>query len=105
MCIGHDMQNARHKIGERMAAMDFDSWDKDEAGRLKVWPLQAFTTAVFNNEVGAMRLEVGKPKPGLPSPAVQVSMPPDLLRALAAALSEAADRIEGKAPAASGTPN
>lgn len=74
--------------------MDFDSWDKDEAGRLKVWPLQAFTTAVFNGTTGGLRLEVGIPKPGKPSPAVQVSLPPDLLRALASALNELADTIE-----------
>ncbi len=84
--------------------MDFDSWDKDEAGRLKVWPLQAFTTAVFDGKVGAVRLEVGVPKPGLPSPAVQVSMPADLMRSLAKALEEAADRIEGAA-AETGAPN
>lgn len=74
--------------------MDFESWDKDEAGRLKVWPLQAFTTAVFDGTNGGVRLEVGVPKPGKPSPAVQVSMPVDLLRALAAALTEVADTIE-----------
>ncbi|MFS8037066.1 hypothetical protein ACI7BZ_08885 [Xanthobacter sp. AM11] len=77
--------------------MDFESWDKDEAGRLKVWPLQAFTTAVFDGATGGVRLEVGVPKPGKPSPAVQVAMPPDLLRALAAALLEVADAIEGTA--------
>ena len=84
--------------------MDFDSWDKDEAGRLKVWPLQAFTTAVFDGKVGAVRLEVGVPKPGLPSPAVQGSMPADLMRSRAKALEEAADRIEGAA-AETGAPN
>ena len=86
--------------------MDFESWDKDEAGRLKVWPLQAFTTAIFDGTVGALRLEVGRPKPGLPTPAVQVSAPADLLRALAAALTEVADAIEEKAPAGkTGAPN
>lgn len=74
--------------------MDFESWDKDEAGRLKVWPLQAFTTAVFNGTTGGLRMEVGIPKPGMPSPAVQVSIPPDLLRTLAHALTELADTIE-----------
>lgn len=75
--------------------MDFKDWDKDETGRLKVWPLQAFTTAVFDGKAGGLRLEVGVPKPGLPSPAVQVSMPPDLMRQLAQALIEAAEQIEG----------
>ncbi|MEP9351652.1 hypothetical protein [Xanthobacter sp. KR7-225] len=86
--------------------MDFESWDKDAAGRLKVWPLQAFTTAIFDGRMGAVRLEVGRPKPGLPTPAVQVSAPVDLLRALAAALTEVADAIEQKAPAGeAGAPN
>lgn len=93
---------ARDANREHMAAMDFESWDKDEAGRLKVWPLQAFTTAIFDGTVGAVRLEVGRPKPGLPTPAVQVSAPADLLRALAAALAEVADAIEGEAPADGG---
>lgn len=75
--------------------MDFENWDKDEAGRLKVWPLQAFTTAVFDGTKGGVRLEVGIPRPGKPSPAVQIAMPPDLLRARAAALVEVADAIEG----------
>lgn len=79
--------------------MDFANWDKDEAGRLKMWPLQAFTTVVFDGKVGGLRLEVGVPKPGLPSPAVQVSITPDLLRALAGALTEIADAIEGAPPA------
>ncbi|GGF48060.1 hypothetical protein GCM10007301_04200 [Azorhizobium oxalatiphilum] len=74
--------------------MAFDEWDKDEQGRLKVWPLQGFTTALFGGEVGALRLEVGKPRPGLPSPAVQVSANPEQLRALAEALTEVADHLE-----------
>lgn len=74
--------------------MDFENWDKDDNGRLKVWPLQAFTTAVFDGATGGVRLEVGIPKPGKTSPAVQVAMPVDLLRALAAALTEVADTIE-----------
>lgn len=88
------MQYAEHGDAPDMT---FDSWDKDEAGRLKVWPLQAFTTAVFDGATGGVRLEVGIPRPGKPSPAVQVSMPPDLLRALAAALTEVADAIESGA--------
>lgn len=77
--------------------MDFSDWDKDAAGRLKVWPLQAFTTVVFDGKAGGVRLEVGVPKAGVPSPAVQVSMPPDLMRQLAGALLEAADRIDERA--------
>lgn len=77
--------------------MTFDDWDKDGAGRLKVWPLQAFTTAVFDGKAGGVRLEVGVPKPGLPAPAVQISLTPDLLRALARALDEVADTIAGTA--------
>lgn len=97
------MQRQRAGAGN---AMDFESWDKDEAGRLKVWPLQAFTTAIFDGKVGALRLEVGRPKPGLPTPAVQISAPADLLRALAAALTEVADAIEEKAPSGKeGAPN
>lgn len=75
--------------------MDFSDWDKDEAGRLKVWPLQAFTTAVFEGRAGGVRFEVGVPKgPGLPSPAVQISMDAEQLRALADSLAEVADMIE-----------
>ncbi|WP_127089073.1 hypothetical protein [Aquabacter cavernae] len=75
--------------------MDFTDWDKDEAGRLKVWPLQAFTTAVFDGHMGGVRFEVGVPRgPGLPSPAVQISLDPAQLRALADALTEVAALIE-----------
>lgn len=74
--------------------MRFDDWDKDDDGRLKVWPLQGFTTAIFGGEVGAIRLEVGKPRPGLPSPAVQVSATAEQLRALADALREVAEHLE-----------
>lgn len=77
--------------------MDFSDWDKDEAGRLKVWPLQAFTTAVFEGRAGGVRFEVGVPRaPGLPSPAVQISLDAAQLRALADALNEVATRIEQK---------
>lgn len=75
--------------------MDFSDWDKDEAGRLKVWPLQAFTTAVFEGRAGGVRFEVGLPRgPGLPSPAVQISLDAAQLRALADALNEVATLIE-----------
>ncbi|MEP9380421.1 hypothetical protein ABLE91_27245 [Aquabacter sp. CN5-332] len=75
--------------------MAFEDWDKDEAGRLKVWPLQAFTTAVFDGRAGGIRFEVGLPRgPGLPSPAVQISLDPQQLRALAEALNEVAEHIE-----------
>ncbi|MEW6255560.1 MAG: hypothetical protein AB1592_06340 [Pseudomonadota bacterium] len=80
--------------------MDFSDWDKDEAGRLKVWPLQAFTTAVFEGRAGGVRFEVGVPKgPGLPSPAVQISMDPAQLRALADSLNEVATLIEERGKA------
>lgn len=76
--------------------MGFDDWDKDEAGRLKVWPLQAFTTAVFEGRAGGVRFEVGVPRgPGLPFPAVQISLDPAQLRALAEALTEIADHLDG----------
>ncbi|QTL03138.1 hypothetical protein J5J86_20655 [Aquabacter sp. L1I39] len=79
--------------------MSFDTWDKDEAGRLKVWPLQAFTTAIFDGKAGGVRLEVGKAKaPGLPLPAVQIALDADQLRALAEALVEIADRIDPPSP-------
>lgn len=78
--------------------MAFEDWDKDEAGRLKVWPLQAFTTAVFDGKAGGVRFEVGVPRPNLPSPAVQISLDPQQLRALAGALTEIADHIETGAP-------
>ncbi|TDT88860.1 MULTISPECIES: hypothetical protein [Azorhizobium] len=74
--------------------MQFDDWDKDENGRLKVWPLQGFTTALFDGTAGGLRLEVGKPRPGLPLPAVQISANAEQLRALAQALTEVADHLE-----------
>lgn len=73
--------------------MSFDDWDTDANGRLKVWPLQAFTTAIFDGKAGGIRFEVGTPRPGLPSPAMQMSLQPDQLRALAEALTELADHI------------
>lgn len=80
--------------------MDFEDWDKDEAGRLKVWPLQAFTTAVFDGRMGGVRFEVGVPRgPGVPSPAVQISLDPAQIRALADALTEVAALIESKSRA------
>lgn len=80
--------------------MDFEDWDKDEAGRLKVWPLQAFTTAVFDGRMGGIRFEVGVPRgPGVPSPAVQISLDAAQLRALAEALTEVAALIETRSRA------
>ena len=79
--------------------MNFDDWDKDAAGRVRVWPLKAFTTAVFDAKVGAMRLDLGGPRPDAPSAAFQVSMPVELMRALAQALTETAERIEKRAAA------
>ncbi len=75
--------------------MAFEDWDKDAGGRLKVWPLQAFTTAVFDGQAGGVRFEVGVPRgPDVPLPAVQISLDPIQLRALAEALNEVADHIE-----------
>ena len=86
--------------------MGFEDWDKDEAGRLKVWPLQAFTTAVFESKAGGVRFEVGVPRaPNLPSPAVQISFDPQQLRALAQALTEIADHIETGTPLAAPRPS
>ena len=73
---------------------DFDDWDKNEAGHLKVWPMLGFSTAVFPNGKGGLRLEVGAPpKPGEPVAAVQVAFSEDQLRALSDALADVADRI------------
>jgi hypothetical protein len=78
----------------------FKDWEKDGQGRLKVWPLAAFETAVFNNERGGLRLEIDVPaKPGQPIPAVQLALDPEQLRNLAEALVEVATRLDQtKAP-------
>ena len=72
----------------------FASWDKDAEGRLKMWPLQAFTTALLNGEAVGLRLEIGAPpKPGEPVPALQVVLRPEQVRELANALAEAEARL------------
>ncbi|MCB4770529.1 hypothetical protein LGR54_18125 [Ancylobacter sp. Lp-2] len=73
----------------------FASWDKDDQGRLKMWPLQAFTTALMNNETVGLRLEIGtsQPKPGEPVPALQLVLRPEQVRELANALAEAEARL------------
>jgi hypothetical protein len=74
---------------------DFSDWDKDEQGRLKVWPVQAFVTALFENGRGGLRLEVGAaPKPGQPQSALQVALTHEQLRQLAEALTEVAERLD-----------
>jgi hypothetical protein len=74
---------------------DFDDWDKDAKGHLKVWPLLGFSTAVFANERGGLRVEVGAPpKPGEPTAAVQIALSIDQLRTLSDALGDVADRLE-----------
>jgi hypothetical protein len=73
---------------------DFDEWDKNEQGHLKLWPFLGFSTAVFANERGGLRLEVGQPpKPGQPVAAVQVAFSEQELRALSDALADVADRL------------
>ncbi|GLK85316.1 hypothetical protein [Ancylobacter defluvii] len=72
----------------------FASWDKDDQGRLKMWPLQAFTTALMNGEAVGLRLEIGAPpKPGEPIPALQIVLRPEQVRELANALAEAEARL------------
>ena len=73
---------------------DFDDWDKNEQGHLKLWPFLGFSTAVFANERGGLRLEVGAPpKPGQPAAAVQVAFSEQELRTLSDALTDVADRL------------
>lgn len=73
---------------------DFDDWDKNEHGHLKLWPLLGFSTALFADERGGLRLEVGAPpKPGQPAAAVQVAFSEGELRALSDALADVADRL------------
>jgi hypothetical protein len=76
------------------AGSDFEEWDKNETGHLKLWPFLGFSTALFANERGGLRLEVGAPpKPGKPAAAVQVAFSEGELRQLAAALTDVADRL------------
>lgn len=83
----------------------FDNWEKNEAGLLKVWPLDGFETALFGNERGGLRLEIGglTPKPGDPVPALQLALTADQLRGLAAALEDVATRLEAAQAEAAGT--
>ncbi|WAC27819.1 MULTISPECIES: hypothetical protein [unclassified Ancylobacter] len=73
----------------------FDDWDKDDKGHLKVWPMQAFTTALFGTEKVGLRIEIGTsaPKPGEPVPALQLVLDPAQVRQLAEALAEAEARL------------
>lgn len=81
--------------GGPSAVAAFASWDMDESGRLKMWPLQAFTTALLNGESVGLRLEIGttQPKPGEPVPALQLVLRPEQVRELAQALAEAEARL------------
>lgn len=73
---------------------DFDDWDKNEQGHLKLWPFLGFSTAVFANERGGLRLEVGgPPKAGQQAAAVQVAFSEQELRTLSDALADVADRL------------
>ncbi|QFR34267.1 hypothetical protein [Ancylobacter sp. TS-1] len=73
----------------------FDDWEKDDKGHLKVWPMQAFTTALFGAEKVGLRIEIGTapPKPGEPVPALQLVLDPAQVRQLAEALAEAEARL------------
>jgi len=73
----------------------FDDWEKDEKGHLKVWPMLAFTTALFGAEKVGLRIEIGaqQPKPGEPVPALQLVLDPAQVRQLADALAEAEARL------------
>lgn len=74
---------------------EFDEWEKDGRGHLKVWPLLAFTTALFGEEAVGLRLEIGStaPKPGEQVPALQLILKPDQVQQLAEALEEARERL------------
>ncbi|MCS0503000.1 hypothetical protein [Ancylobacter mangrovi] len=73
----------------------FDDWEKDDKGHLKVWPMQAFTTALFGAEKVGLRIEIGAAplKPGDPVPALQLVLDPEQVRQLAHALNEAETRL------------
>jgi hypothetical protein len=73
----------------------FDDWEKDAQGRLKVWPLAAFSTALFANERGGLRLEIdAPPREGESTPALQLALDATQLRGLSDALAEVAERLE-----------
>ncbi|SCW62021.1 hypothetical protein [Ancylobacter rudongensis] len=76
-------------------AQRFDDWEKDDKGHLKVWPMLAFTTALFGSDKVGLRLEIGsqQPKPGEPVPALQLVLDPAQVRQLAEALAEAEARL------------
>lgn len=73
----------------------FDDWEKDDRGHLKVWPMLAFTTALFGSDKVGLRLEIGtqQPKPGEPVPALQLALDPSQVRQLVEALAEAEARL------------
>ncbi|WP_371348667.1 hypothetical protein [Ancylobacter sp. IITR112] len=76
-------------------AQRFDDWEKDDKGHLKVWPMLAFTTALFGTDKVGLRLEIGtqQPKPGEPVPALQLVLDPAQVRQLGEALAEAEARL------------
>jgi hypothetical protein len=74
---------------------EFDEWEKDGRGHLKVWPLLGFTTALFGEEAVGLRLEIGTtaPKAGEQVPALQLVLRPEQVQQLAEALEEARERL------------
>lgn len=82
----------------------FDDWEKDAVGHLKVWPLLAFSTAVFSADAGGVRLEIGKepPKDGEPVPALQLVLQHEQLQQLGEALIEAAAQVKSLSVAGNG---
>lgn len=72
----------------------FDAWEKDAKGHLKVWPMNAFTTALFGEDAVGLRIEIGaEVKPGDPVPALQLVLNPQQVRQLSDALAEAEARL------------
>jgi hypothetical protein len=77
--------------------MNFDDWQKDEEGKVEVFPLVAFETFVPHGVLCGLKVHYLEAPEDLLSgrtSSVPLVISPELARGLAAALNQAADEAE-----------